>query len=78
MEVYRKGHKMISEKIKALVTLSNKKDYEIAQALGMYQSAYSRKMSLDQWKAQDLIKIAKALGWRIAFIKGDERIYIDE
>ena len=69
---------MISEKIKALMTLEKTTGYEMANKLGMKAPQYSRKMTADAWKAQDLLKIAKVLGWRVAFTKGDQRIYLDE
>lgn len=75
---HERGAKMISEKIKALESLENKRGMDMAEALEITPSNYSRKKTQDQWTAQNLIKIARALGWRIAFIKGDERIYIDD
>lgn len=73
-----RGAKMISEKIKALESLENKRGIDMAEALEITPSNYSRKKTQNQWTAQDLVAIAKALGWRLAFIKGEERIYIDE
>ena len=69
---------MISEKVRALMSLEKIQGYKVAETLEIKPQHFSRKLTSDTWTAQDLIKIAKALGWRLAFIKGDERIYIDD
>lgn len=69
---------MISDKIKALTNYCGYRDYEVAKMIGLEQANYSRKIRSNAWKAQDLIDIAHALGWRVAFVKDDNKIYIDD
>lgn len=57
-----------SDSVKALLCLSEKKQYELAEAFGMSKQAMSNKFSKNSWFAKDLIKVAELCNCKVAFI----------
>ena len=67
----------VTNKVKALMHLNNKDHSDLAAALGISKQALSNKFSRDSFSAEDLIKIASALGCDLAFVSGDVKIMLD-
>lgn len=61
----------MSEKVKALLALSGKKQTELAEAFGMSKQTMSNKMARGSWSAEDLAKAAEFCGCSLAFILPD-------
>ena len=69
---------MISEKVKAVLTLSGKRQADLARHLDIAVQSMANKMFRDSWSGADLVKTAQFVGGRLAFILPDgQRIYID-
>lgn len=64
----------VSNKIKALLSASNKEHKELAQFLGISAQALSNKFYRDSFNAADLIKISEFTGAELAFIKDGIKI----
>ena len=62
---------MVSEKIKALLALNNKKQVELAVYMGMTGQSMNNKMNRDSWSAKDLTAVAEFLGCKLAFVLPD-------
>lgn len=58
----------MSDNVKALLTLSGKKQVEVAICFGMAKQAMNNKMRRDSWSANDLAKVAEFCGYKLAFI----------
>lgn len=59
----------ISNKIKALLNLTGKKQYELMDALGMSsKQSLSNKFKNERWSADDLVTIAEICECKLAFI----------
>ena len=69
---------MITDKIKALLALSGKKNIDLARHFGMTAQSLSNKMVLNRYTADELIRIAEFTGCRIGFVLPDgQHIYLD-
>jgi len=58
---------MVSSKIKALLTLTNKTHADLAAHLGISPQALSNKFHRDSFSATDLIKIAEFCNCTLSF-----------
>lgn len=67
---------MIGNKIKALLTLTNKSTNDVCSALGILETAYYRKVKRNTFKTEELIKIAELTKTRLAFIDEEGKILI--
>lgn len=69
---------MVSEKVKAILSLSGKKQVELAAHLGMTGQSMNNKMNRDSWSAKDLVAAAEFAGCKLAFVLPDgQNIFID-
>lgn len=69
---------MVSEKVKAILTLSGKKQVELAAYFGMTGQSMNNKMNRDSWSAKDLIVAADFCGCKLAFVlPNGERLVFD-
>lgn len=67
-----------SDKIKALLALSGKKQIDLAEEFGMVRQAMGNKMARDSWSTADLIRVARFTNSRLLFETTDgQRIYLD-
>ncbi len=69
----------ISKKIKSLLAVSDKKQADLQEVLGMSsKQSLSNKFSNERWSAEDLARIAEFCGCKLAFVFPDgERITIE-
>lgn len=68
---------MVSEKIKAILSLTGTRQADLARCLGIAPQSVANKMSRDSWSASDLIKTATLVGAQLAFVLPDgQRILI--
>lgn len=68
-----------SEKVKALLALSGKRQIDLAAHFGMTAQSMNNKMSRDSWSAKDLMAVAEFTGCQLAFVMPDgNRIAIDK
>lgn len=58
----------VSNKIKAVLAICEKKQIELAEYFGMGKQSMNNKMNRDSWSAKDLIKIAEFTGCKVAFV----------
>ena len=63
----------ISSKIKGAMIAKGKKSYELAEFFGISAPAMRNKMSRNSFSAEDLIKIAEFLNFKLAFIIDDDQ-----
>lgn len=69
----------VSDKIKALLKIKDKKMNELAEYLGMGKQSLSNKFSRGSFSAEDLIKISTFLDCTLAFeIDEKQKIILDE
>lgn len=69
---------MVTDKIKALLAMSGKKQIELAKEFGLTPQSMNNKMSLNRYNAEDLIKIAQFTGCKIGFLLPDgQHIFLD-
>ena len=69
----------ISKKIKSLLAVTDKKQADLQEVLGMSsKQSLSNKFTNERWSADDLAKIAEFCGCKLAFIlPSGERITIE-
>lgn len=68
----------VSNKIKALLAICNKRQIELAQFFSMGKQSMNNKFARESWSAKDLIKVAEFTGCKIAFILPDgQQIFLD-
>lgn len=69
----------ISKKIKSLLAVSDKKQADLQEVLGMSsKQSLSNKFSNERWSAEDIARIAEFCGCKLAFVlPNGERITID-
>lgn len=60
-----------SDKVKAVLSCSGKKQIELAAYLGMQKQNLNTKMQRDSWHADDLAKVAAFVGWKVGFVSPD-------
>lgn len=69
---------MVTDKIKALLAMSGKKQIDLAKEFGLTPQSMNNKMSLNRYNAEDLIKIAQFTGCKIGFLLPDgQHIFLD-
>lgn len=62
----------ISGTIKALLSLTGKKQLDLMEPLGMTsKQSLSNKVTNDRWSAEDLVTVAEVCGCSVAFILPD-------
>lgn len=67
-----------SDKVKAVLTCSGKKQIELAEHFGMRKQNLATKMQRDSWSADDLARVAEFVDARVGFILRDgTTIYLD-
>ncbi len=62
---------MISEKIKAILSLTGNKQTDLAQHLAIAPQSVANKMVRDSWSAGDLVKVAGMVGAKLEFVLPD-------
>lgn len=68
----------VSEKVKAVLTLSGKKQMDLAEHFDMSKQVMSNKMARDSWSAKDLARVAEFTGCKVGFVLPDGQcIYLD-
>lgn len=68
----------VTEKVKALLALSGKKQVELAKEFDMSPQTMSNKMARGSWSAADLAKVAAFCGCELAFVfPNGEKIIIE-
>lgn len=60
-----------SDKVKAVLSCSGKKQVELADYLGMRKQNLATKMMRDSWSASDLVKVANFTGAKVGFVLHD-------
>lgn len=69
---------MISEKVKALLSLTGTKQSDLAGHMGIAAQSVANKMNRDSWSGKDLAKVAEFVGGQLAFIlPNGQQIFID-
>lgn len=69
---------MLSEKVKAVLNLSGKKQSELAEYMGIAAQSVANKMNRDSWSGKDLAKVAEFAGGKLAFVlPNGQQIFID-
>lgn len=59
---------MISEKVKAVLSLTGHKQSELAVHMGIAAQSVANKMNRDSWSGKDLATVAQFVGGQLAFI----------
>ena len=67
----------VTKKIKIAMLQRDKKNADIAECLQISDKGVRGKFTRNSFFADDLIKIAAALDYQLAFINGDEKIIFD-
>ena len=68
----------VSEKVKALLALSGKRQMDLAKHFGMSKQTMGNKMSRGSWSGKDLAKAAEFCGAKLAFVLSDDQMIIIE
>ncbi len=68
----------VSNKVKALLAMCNKRQIELAQIFSMSKQSMNNKFAKDSWSAKDLIKVAEFTGCKVAFVLPDGQQIIIE
>ena len=67
---------MIAPTVKSMLVMEGMKRNEAAAALGITAQAMSNKYNRDSFTADDLVKIATAAGYNLAFIRKSDGLPI--
>ena len=67
---------MIAPTVKSMLVMEGMKRNEAAAALGITAQAMSNKYNRDSFTADDLVKIATAAGYNLAFIRKRDGLMI--
>ena len=68
-----------SDKVKALLALSGKKQVELAACFGITSQSMNNKMNRDSWSSKDLVTVAEFTGCQLAFVLPDgSKIALDK
>lgn len=67
---------MISNVIRAAMSVQNVKRAELAEKLNMKPTALANKMARGSFSADDCIRVAEALGLRLAFVDDTGRAVV--
>ena len=62
---------MVSEKIKAILSLTGNKQADLAHHLDIAPQSVANKMVRDSWSACDLVKVAGMVGAKLEFVLPD-------
>ncbi len=62
---------MVSEKLKAILSLTGNKQADLARCLGIAPQSVANKMSRDSWTAGDLVRVANLVGAKLEFVLPD-------
>lgn len=69
--------KVITNRIKSLLSMAGKKQIELAAYLGISPQSLQNKFSRGSFSADDLIKISNFTGAELAFITGENKVTLD-
>ena len=58
----------VSDKVKAVMALSGKRQIDLAEEFGMSKQAMSNKFAKNSWFAKDLVKVANFCGGQLMFV----------
>ncbi len=68
----------VSDKVKALLALSGKKQADLADFFGMSKQVMSNKMARGSWSAKDLARVAEFVGCKVGFLLPDgQHIFLE-
>ena len=68
---------MVSEKVKAILNLTGRKQSDLAAHMGIAAQSVANKMVRDSWSARDLANIADFVGGRLSITLPDgQQIFI--
>lgn len=68
---------MVSEKVKALLNLTGKKQSDLAAHMGIAAQSVANKMLRDSWSAKDLVSVADFVGGKLSInLPNGQNIYI--
>ena len=67
---------MIAPTVKSMLVMEGMKRNEAAAALGISAQAMSNKYNRDSFSAEDLIKVAAAAGYNLAFVRKRDGLMI--
>ena len=67
---------MIAPTVKSMLIMEGMKRNEAAAALGITAQAMSNKYNRDSFSAEDLIKVAAAAGYNLAFVRKHDGLMI--
>lgn len=68
----------LSDKVKGLLALCGKKQIDLAESFGMSKQTMGNKMARNSWSGNDLARVAKFCGCKLAFIMPDDQKIIIE
>lgn len=69
---------MVSDKVRALLALSGKRNIDLAELYGVTRQSMTNKLAHNRFSADDLIRIASFTGCRVAFVFPDgQNIFLD-
>lgn len=67
----------ISAKVKALISIREKKQVDLMPILGMSsKQSLSNKFSNGRWSADDLARVAEFCGCKLAFVLPDDQLIV--
>lgn len=70
---------MVSDKIKALLAMTGKKQIDLANEFEVTAQSMNNKMALNRFNTDDLIQIANFTGCKVGFLlPNGEHIFFDE
>ena len=70
--------KLVTDKVKALLSIRGKKNIELAKYLGISPQSMQNKLNRGSFSAEDLIKISDFLDCTLAFeVGGQQKIILD-
>lgn len=68
---------MVSDKVKAMLTLSGKRQIDLGAHFGMSKQSIQNKMARDSWSVKDLVKAAAFCDYTVSLLGPDgQRIVI--
>ena len=67
---------MIAPTVKSMLVMEGMKRNEAAAALGITAQAMSNKYNRDSFSAEDLVKVAAAAGYNLAFVRKRDGLMI--
>ena len=68
--------KQASAAVKAITTISGVKRQQLADCLEITPQAYTNKLSLGRWTADELARVAELCGYSLAIVDGNGRIVV--